>query len=507
MKDRGCFSQRSCATQIALMRLVALFLVMLLAAPQLLLAAVQPELPNPGSVSGVSRQDEVKLGLQAMSEVYKQMPVLPDSNPMTQYVQQLGNRMVSVIPQQYSWPYQFHVIPQKEINAFALPGGPIFINVGTITAADNEAELAGVMAHEMAHVYMQHSVKQMRKNVGPSILAGLGQIVGSMIGGVGGAIASMGGQIGGGLISMKYSRADEAQADAVGAIIMYKAGYNPKAMADFFQKLEKQGGSGGPSFMSDHPNPGNRYAAITNEIKDWPAKPWQQNSAQFQQAKSVAAKTRVYTAQQIAQGSKSGQWARQNQQTGSIPKNLPASQSSPSGSAEPGGAMSPVRVSASDNYKTLRHQAFTIDYPENWQPAGNQQSAVTIAPEGGVAGNAIAYGVMIDTAPPQNPNASLDQQTQDLIRTIQQQNPGIQVTGNPRNITVNGVHGRSVDLIGASPVQGGNGQPLQERDWLVTLPRPDGSLLYLVFIAPEPDFGRLRPAFEHMLRTLRLQGA
>jgi len=138
-------------------RMLALVLAVLMATPGAFAVAGAPELPDPGTVP-VSKQQQEQLGLKAMSEVYQQMPVLPDSNPVTQYVQQLGKRLVQVIPQQHSWPYQFHVIPQKDVNAFALPGGPIFINVGTVLAADNESQLAGVMSHEMSHVYMQHQI-------------------------------------------------------------------------------------------------------------------------------------------------------------------------------------------------------------------------------------------------------------------------------------------------------------------------------------------------------------
>src|SRR5215470_4213121 len=134
-------------------RVLAVILAVLIASPAFSVGQ-PPQLPNPGTVA-ISKQQQEQLGLKAMSEVYQQMPVLPDSSPVTQYVQQLGRRLVQVIPQPNSWPYQFHVIPQKDINAFALPGGPIFVNVGTILAAENEAQLAGVMSHEMSHVYMQ----------------------------------------------------------------------------------------------------------------------------------------------------------------------------------------------------------------------------------------------------------------------------------------------------------------------------------------------------------------
>ena len=160
--------QRSSVT-----RVLAIVLALLISQPNWLLAATSaPELPDPGSASGITKDEQIQVGLQAMAEVYKQMPVLPDSSPVTQYVQQLGKKLTAQIPQQHSWPYQFHVIPQSEINAFALPGGPIFINIGTINSADNEAELAGVMAHEMTHVYMQHSAKQASKQSLTQGLAG-----------------------------------------------------------------------------------------------------------------------------------------------------------------------------------------------------------------------------------------------------------------------------------------------------------------------------------------------
>src|SRR5438046_1050097 len=291
-------------------RMLALMLAVLMATPGAFAVAGAPQWPDTGTVP-VSKQQQEQLGLKAMSEVYKQMQVLTDSNPVTQYVQQLGKRLVQVIPQQNSWPYQFHVIPQKDVNAFALPGGPIFINVGTINAADNEAQLAGVMSHEMSHVYMQHSAKQAPKRELAEILGALGGILGnSTIG----TLARTGIQVGAGTVLLKYSRSDEAQADSVGAIIMYKAGYNPIELAHFFEKLGKEGSSG-PQFLSDHPNPGNRSEAIDNQIRNWPPEKYLSDSQSFVSAKRQARGVKSYSAQEISDGAKNGLWAKQNIET------------------------------------------------------------------------------------------------------------------------------------------------------------------------------------------------
>jgi predicted Zn-dependent protease len=300
-------SQHKCSPTT---HLLALLLAVASSATQMPGAVSTPQLPNPGD-TGVSKQQQEQIGSQAVGEVYKQMPVLPDSGPETQYVRQLGQKLAAVIPQQYSWPYEFHVIPQKEINAFALPGGPVFVNIGTITAADNEAELAGVFAHEMSHVYMQHSIKQMKKAQWTQGIAG---VLGGLLGGVGGTVGTLG-QLGigiaGGVLTMKYSRADESQADAVGAIIMYKAGYDPHYIAQFFQKLASMGGSG-PQFLSDHPNPGNRQQAISKQVQDWPPRMFVKDSQAFARVRQQAQRLRTYSAQEIADGAKSGVWAQQN---------------------------------------------------------------------------------------------------------------------------------------------------------------------------------------------------
>jgi hypothetical protein len=310
----------------------------------------------------------------------------------------------------------------------------------------------------------------------------------------------MGLQIGAGAVFMKYSRADEAQADAVGAIIMYKAGYNPQAMADFFRKLEQEGGSAGPQFLSDHPDPGNRQEAIQKEIGDWPPQSWHSDSSQFQEAKTAAKGIRVYSAQEIAAGAKQGAWERQNSRAGATPGpapvGLPSSNSSPAGGS-PG---QPVEVSA--NFTELKHSGYRVTYPDNWQVYGDSQSPITIAPAGGVSQQAVTYGVLINRYQPQtsDPAAALNE----LVGTLKQQNPELAVVDSPQPVTVNGVAGRSVELTGKSPLLR-NGNAERERDWLVAISCPDGALRYLIFVAPEPDFTALRPTFEKMLRTFHLE--
>ena len=476
-------------------RSLGLLLALLLAMPDASLRAATtgPQLPDPGRVS-VTREQQEQLGLKAAGEVYKQMPVLPDSDPLVQYVRGLGHKLEAVIPKQYSWPYQFHVVQESDINAFALPGGPVFVNVGTIKAAENEAELAGVMAHEMAHVYMQHSIKGAQKQ---GTAQGLGQIfgaiLGSVLGGPAGALAQLGAQVGAGVISMKYSRADEAQADAVGAIIMYKAGYDPHYMARFFQRLEQQVGPGGPQFLSDHPNPGNRVEAVNKEIQGWPQRSYSNDTPQFAQARQRAEGIKAYNAQEIQQMAKNGQIHNTSSPAGD-------GRQTPENSAAIGN-VTLNQVMPNGSYQTYRGNGISFRYPSNWQVMGGGQS-LTIAPQAGVAQDAVAYGMILSAL---NGNAaSLDDATRQLIGGLQQSNPGMRVLGNPQPIRVNGMDGRSVDLSGTSPVRRGSA-PEPERDWLVSLATPSGNVVYAVFIAPDKDFSRLRPTYEQMLRSLHLQ--
>src|SRR6266568_1452912 len=244
---------------------LAALLVWCLAAPQLMEARVQPT----HGFDLFSAQEEVQAGQQASVEANKQLPLLSESDPITQYIKRLGANLASHAPGE-KWPYNFHVVNQKEINAFALPGGPVFVNVGTIQAADNEAELAGVMAHEISHVVQRHGTRAASKQMMAQLpLALVGVIFGR---GALSQAAQLGISFGAGSYLLKNSRQSESEADLLGTDIMYDTGFDPHAMAAFFAKIEEEGGARGPQFLSDHPNPGNRVQSVSKEVATLPRK-------------------------------------------------------------------------------------------------------------------------------------------------------------------------------------------------------------------------------------------
>jgi predicted Zn-dependent protease len=210
---------------------------------------------------------DVKLGRQAAAEVREQLPLLHESATAA-LVERIGSRLVSQIPGEFRQPafrYSFQVVNLREINAFALPGGPMFLNRGMIEAARSDAEVAGVMAHELSHVILRHGTLQASKGQKFQLGAIAGQVLGAIVGGTKGQVIAQGSQIGLGTYFLKYGREYEREADLLGAQIMARAGYDPRQMANMFRTIQQQGGSRGPEWLSSHPDPGNRYAAINRE--------------------------------------------------------------------------------------------------------------------------------------------------------------------------------------------------------------------------------------------------
>jgi predicted Zn-dependent protease len=241
---------------------------------------------KPGYNSFTPAQD-IQMGKEYAQQAEKEMNMV--TNPqVTNYIASLGQTLVAKANNENKFPFTFKVVDEKEINAFALPGGPVFVNRGAIEAADNEAQIAGVMGHEISHVLLRHGTNQASKG---QWIGGLGGLVGAIFGGSkAGQAAALGGQFAASSVLLKYSRDAESQADLMGTQILYDAGYAPRAMAEFFDKLAKEHkGSGVEQFFSNHPIPENRVAKVNAEIKKIGPEPVNPkvDSPEFQSAKKT----------------------------------------------------------------------------------------------------------------------------------------------------------------------------------------------------------------------------
>jgi beta-barrel assembly-enhancing protease len=236
-----------------------------------------------GALQLISVRDEIALGRQAQQEVRRQVPELRDAT-ISRYVESLGRRLASHADGP-RYPYSFDVADKRDINAFALPGGPIWVHRGAIDAAQNEAQLAGVLAHEIAHVANRHAADQVTK--GTFANAGLG-VLGALLGGSGGAqLAQLGAGIAAQATMMKFSRDAEREADMKGLSYMKRAGYDPRGMVEFLQVLRAhQGRDPGSvqSFFASHPAPAERVSRLQQEAGRLAG--GRRDSAQFQAVQS-----------------------------------------------------------------------------------------------------------------------------------------------------------------------------------------------------------------------------
>jgi len=234
-----------------------------------------------------SRDQDIQLGKEAAAEIEKQVELV-DNAELNAYISAIGSRLAEQ-PQADKYPYTFKVVNDKTINAFALPGGPTYVNTGLIAAADNESQLAGVLAHEIAHVALRHGTNQASKAYLiqlPALLAS--QAVGNQT--LLGKLAQLGIGLGANSVLLKYSRTAETQADLLGVQIAAQAGYDPAEIARFFEKLEAEGGARAPQFLSSHPNPGNRKKAIQEEIRYLPQQAYRADSGQLPRMKAIVAR-------------------------------------------------------------------------------------------------------------------------------------------------------------------------------------------------------------------------
>lgn len=402
-----------------------------------------------------SPQQDIQVGKQAATDAQRQLPMCNDPK-VDAYLTKLGMKLVAHLNTRgVQYPWEFHCVNDKAINAFALPGGYVFVNRGAIEAADSESQLAAVMAHELSHVALRHGTNQASKAEAAQGLLG---IAGGIFGGsVSGALLTQLGAFAAGGVLLRYSRSAETQADVMGTQVLYDSGYDPRAMAQFFEKLEAQSkGSNPPEFFSDHPSPEHRVGRVDEEIDKLGGVPPNavRDSKEFE-----AIKREVLALPVVKKGA-------------------------PGTPVKPGGP--PPAPSA--NFASYEGSAYTLKYPDNWKKYG-EEANLAFAPDGGVVSDAtghsaLAYGMSAGIAKLQgDPNATdaLETGTQQLIQGLQQSNPNMKITRQPGKIRLNNEPAMSTFLTNDSPAGG------TETDWLVTTLRPQG-MVYFVCTAPENQY-------------------
>lgn len=428
-------------------------------------------------------EDDLKLGRQAAAEAERQFPLLNDPQ-VRNYVERVGQRLVAAIPPEFQHPefrYYFKVVNASDINAFALPGGPMYINRGMIEAAHREGEMAGVMAHELSHVALRHGTAQATKAQKYSILSGIAGIAGSILGGPGiGQLA----QLPFGVYFLKFSREYETEADLLGARIMANAGYDPMDLANMFRTIERTGGGGG-GFLSDHPSPADRYNRIQQEARLLRFSGPMRDSGEFSQ---IQARLRNYApARSTAQITQSGQRypveGEGNDPNGNYPNNYPAT---PTG-----------RVAyPSSRYRTYNAGLVQLSVPDNWVELRQQDNSVWFAPEGAYGQSGFTHGVNIGVVQTQNRN--LARGTDELINSLAQGNRSLQSQGTQRT----SVDGRPALLTTFSNINDATRRSESVR--LLTAQTRTGELIYVIFVEPSTDARVFDTAFGNIMRSIRI---
>src|SRR5256714_12646660 len=430
--------------------------------------------------------DDVRLGRQAAAEAERQFPLLRDSE-VDPYVERVGQRLVAAIPSEFQHPefhYYFKVLNASDINAFALPGGPMYVNRGMIQAARTEGEMAGVMAHEMSHVALRHGAAQATKAQKYAVGAGIAGILGTIFGGPGlGQVA----QASVAVPFLRFSREYETEADLLGARIMANAGYDPRDLANMFRTIEAQGGGGG-GFLSDHPSPKDRYARINQE-----AQYLRVNTAMRtddRQFRGIQERLNGYPrAQTMAEIQRSGR--RYPNQGNNYPNGDRTGYPN---------TMPRDRVEyPSSRFRTYNEGSFTVSVPDNWREVN--ENGIWFAPNGAygsangqrVSTHAVNFGTT------QTRYRNLQQATNDFVNSLQQGSSSLRSTTGYQRIEVDARNGL---LLTMSNVNEATGQ--REVVSLVTTQLRNGELFYMIAVSPSNEYSAYQNTFAEILRSLRL---
>jgi beta-barrel assembly-enhancing protease len=425
---------------------------------------------------------DVELGLQAAAEARQKLPIMQD-DAVTSFVERIGQRLEAIVPadlQQSEFKYTFETVNVREINAFALPGGPMFVNRGMIEAANSEGEVAGVMAHELSHVLLRHGTAQASKAGKYQMGQVAGAVLGAIIGGRVGSVVAQGTSFGLGTAFLRFGREYEKQADILGAQLMARAGYDAREMASMFRTIEKEGGSNGPEWLSDHPNPGNRSQYIEKEAQSLQVSNPITDRSGFDRVKAhLKTLPRAPTSEEAAKSSASGGGTRESRPVGSVGRVAPPS--------------TRFREYSEGNL-------FRISVPDNWREFANS-SAVTFAPAGAYGQlngqNIFTHGIEVGVQ--RNERHELPEATSDFIQALAQSNRGLSQRSDTLNAIVSGRRALQTTLVNTSDTSGQT-----EVIQLVTTRLRDGTLFYLIAVTPESESRAYETTFQQIVRSIRL---
>jgi predicted Zn-dependent protease len=221
----------------------------------------------------LNEQEEVQLGGQTDAQIVKEYRLYPDPR-LTSYVEPIGQRLAKT-SHRAELPFQFKILDSAAVNAFAVPGGYVYVTRGILSSLNSEAELAGVLGHEIGHITARHSAQQYSRAQVAQVGLGIGSIVGAVFPVIGGLTTGLA-QVGVGMLFLSFSRDNERQADSLAVEYASKTGYDGAQLASFFESLERMNPgadrSGLPSWFSTHPSPEDRLKAVRAQAKEWQAR-------------------------------------------------------------------------------------------------------------------------------------------------------------------------------------------------------------------------------------------
>jgi Zn-dependent protease with chaperone function len=432
-------------------------------------------------------EQDVQIGEKAAAEVRHSYPLI--KNPEIQrYMATLGERLVEAAPPELNNPayqYSFTPVNVKEINAFALPGGPMFINRGMIDSAQSEGEVVGVMAHELSHVLLRHGTANATKAQGFQLGALAGAIAGAVVGGGLGSVISQGSQFGLGTWLLRYSREYEKQADILGAQMMARAGYDPRDLARVFENIERHSGGGSPQWMSDHPNPGNRSQYIAQEAAMLHVAPAHRDSAELQRVKSMMAS--LPPAKSMAQVER---------------------EASNGGSGRDSGSNEPVSVgeigepvpAPSASYRPVKGgNVFQAAVPTNWYALSSQNS-IKFVPKNGYGqlnGKSVfTHGAEVGVMRAQS--RDLSEATDAVLESLASTNPDLRDVQPPRQVQLaqrTAIHHQLTNRSATGD---------REQVNFVTTFLADGNLFYYVTVVPADEASGYAGTFQRIAESIRL---